>query len=242
MNRIKIAQTDFGNFMGYEKDLLFQRLLTNKAHDPEVGSYIKENVKPEDVCIDIGANIGAISVSLSKHCKYLYSIEPQANIYKALCGNLFLNQCDNVTPLNIAAYSDNKSFSIASAENLDGWVGDIHEGYDKVTSFGSVSLEEKEGGDIEGRRLDEIIKEKIAFIKVDAEGGDLDALMGCQKIIEDSSPSIIFEFHPECSKKCYNRSWKDYSEFFEKNNYEIKELSNRDFLAKPKTLVVIDAR
>jgi len=234
MNTIKIAQTNFGDFMGYEKDILFQSLLKNEFHDPEVGLYIQENVKSEDVCIDIGANIGTMSVFLSRHCQSLYSIEPQANIYKALCGNLFLNQCNNVTPLNIAAYSDNKLFSIASKENLDGWVGDIHEGYDKVISFGSVSLEEKEDGNIEGKRLDEIIKEKIAFIKVDAEGGDLDALMGCQKIIENSYPDIIFEFHRECSKKCYNRSWHDYCQFFEKNNYDINQISERDFLAKPK--------
>jgi FkbM family methyltransferase len=234
MININLAKTDFGNFMGYEHDVLFQSLVENKFHDPEVGAFIKENIKPQDTCVDIGANIGTMSVFLSRHCNKLYSIEPQSNIYLALCGNLFINQCNNVTPMNIAAFSENKSFSIASKEKLDGWVGDIHEGYDKVKSFGSVSLEEKKDGDIKGKRLDEIIKEKVDFIKVDAEGGDLDALMGCQKIIENYSPHIIFEFHESCSKKCYNRSWDDYCVFFKENNYNMTEISERDFLAQPK--------
>ena len=230
---IKIIKTSFGNFMGYEHDALFKSLIENKFHDPEIGLFIEKNIKPEDVCIDIGANIGTMSVFLSKHCKFVYSIEPQLNIYLALCGNLFINECNNVKPLNIAAYSENKTLSIASKEKLDGWVGDIHEGLDKVKSFGSVSLEEKETGDIKGKKLEDIIKEKINFIKVDAEGGDLDALIGCKKIIENDNPRIIFEFHKSCSKKCYNRTWEDYCKFFKQINYKMTQISERDFLAEP---------
>tara|TARA_R110002020_G_scaffold292709_2_gene508095 strand:- start:1904 stop:2623 length:720 start_codon:yes stop_codon:yes gene_type:complete len=227
----KMVETNYGTYLGYSNDLAFQQLSKNQFEDAEVESYIRKTIKPEDICIDIGANIGRISVCLSERCKKLYSIEPQLNIYLALCGNLFLNSCFNVTPLNIAAFSSNGNFSIAPQEKLDGWVGDYYGGDDKVTSWGSISLELTPNGTIKGRKLDEIINDPIDFIKVDAEGGDLDALMGCQNIINKNKPKIIFEFHSQLSKTCYNRSWEDYLAFFKKNNYKIKQISESDFLA-----------
>lgn len=228
---INIAETKFGTFLGYSNDYLFNEISKGNFHDSDVELFIQKNIKKSDICIDIGANIGSISVFLSKRCNKLYSIEPQKNIYLALCGNLFINQCLNVIPLQIAAYSANKKFSIARKEKLDEWVGDIEKGIESVKSFGSVSFEENESGDVQGIRLDDIINEKIDFIKVDAEGGDLDALIGCSRIIKESKPKIIFEYHPQCSQKCYNKQWIDYENFFNQINYQYEKISESNFLA-----------
>jgi len=228
---IKIAKTHFGNFLGYSQDYLFQQIERNEFHDPDIGEFIQKNITKNHNCIDIGANIGAITVFLSKHCGKLYAIEPQNNIYLALCGNLFINECYNVVPLNIAAYRDNKKFSIASKERLDEWVGDIDKGIEGIKSFGSISVEENESGNIDGRKLDDIVTEKIDFIKCDAEGGDLDALMGCERIIKENSPKIIFEFHPQCTKKCYGRTWQDYENFFTAIKYKLERISDSNYLA-----------
>lgn len=229
---IDIAKTNFGSFLGYSNDHLFNEIKKGNFHDPDVAEFIQKNIEKEHNCIDIGANIGTISVFLSKFCNKLYSIEPQHNIFLALCGNLFINQCLNVVPLQVAAYSENKKFSIASKEKLDDWVGDVHSGIENVKSFGSISLEVNESGNIQGVKLDDIIHEKIDFIKVDAEGGDLDALMGCRNIIEKDAPDIIFEYHPQCSQKCYNRSWKDYVNFFNEIKYNHIQISNSNYLAR----------
>jgi len=228
---INIAKTNFGTFLGYANDHLFNEISKNKFHDPDVAVFIQENIRKEHNCIDIGANIGTITVFLSKFCNKLYAIEPQQNIFLALCGNLFLNQALNVIPLQIAAYSENKKFSIASKEKLDDWVGDIDKGIEGIRSFGSISVETNENGNIEGRKLDDIISDKIDFIKVDAEGGDLDALIGCRKIIEKNNPKIIFEFHPQCTKKCYNRTWEDYKLFFNEIGYNYTQISESNYLA-----------
>jgi len=228
---IKLAKTSFGNFLGYSNDYLFQQLERNEFHDPDVGKFIQENIKKGDNCIDIGANIGAITIPLSKFCNKLYSIEPQDNIYLALCGNLFINESYNVIPLKLAAYSENTKFSIAAKERLDEWVGDIDNGFDNVKSFGSISVEKNENGEMEGRKLDDIIQDKIDFIKCDAEGGDLDALMGCERIIKENNPKIIFEFHPQCTKKCYNRTWQDYEDFFNRIKYKLERISDSNYLA-----------
>lgn len=228
---IKLAKTSFGIFLGYSNDYLFQQIERNEFHDPDIGDFIQKNINKNHICIDIGANIGAISVPLSKYCKKLYSIEPQSNIFLALCGNFFINECYNTIPLNIAAFSENTKFSIASKEKLDEWVGDLEHGFDNVKSFGSISVEKNKDGEMEGKKLDDIITDKIDFIKVDAEGGDLDALIGCSRIIKENNPKIIFEFHPQCSKKCYNRIWSDYEEFFKSIHYKLERISDSNYLA-----------
>ena len=228
---IDIANTKFGSFLGYSNDYLFQQIKRGEFHDPDVGDFINKNITKDNICIDIGANIGAISVFLSKKCKKLYCIEPQHNIFLALCGNLFINECYNTVPLEFAAYSKNSTFSIASKEKLDDWVGDIDKGYENVKSFGSVSVEENNLGNIIGKKLDDIVTDKIDFIKCDAEGGDLDALIGCERIIKEHSPKIIFEFHLQCTKKCYNRTWNDYEDFFNNIKYKLEKISDSNYLA-----------
>lgn len=231
---IKLAKTSYGNFLGYSNDYLFQILENEQFHDLEIIEFIKNNIKTDSICIDIGANIGAISVPLSKTCKKVYAIEPQDNIFLALCGNLFINECYNVEPLKIAAYSKNAKFSIAPKEKLDGWVGDLENGFDKVGSFGSISIIENDCGLINGNKLDDLIKDKIDFIKVDAEGGDLDALIGCQKIIKENYPKIIFEFNERSSLLCYGKTWENYKDFFVSIEYKIEKLSDSNFLAVKK--------
>lgn len=55
------------------------------------------NIKETDVCVDIGANIGAITVPLAKKAKWVYAIEPlYADLLRA---NLELNCLSNVTVL-----------------------------------------------------------------------------------------------------------------------------------------------
>jgi FkbM family methyltransferase len=231
---IEIIKTNLGYFSGYSNDVLFDNLKKGNGHEKNILNFIEKNITSNDICVEVGANIGAISVLLSKRCKKLYCFEPQHNIYLALCGNLFLNECYNVFPIEAAAYYKNSNFSIASKEKLDCWVGDYDKGYDFVKSFGSISIEEKQDGDIIGKKIDDIVKEKIKFIKCDAEGGDLSALMGAQETINNSKPIIIFEFHKDNSWKCYKQTWDDYANFFNKINYQLMQIDESNILAIPK--------
>jgi FkbM family methyltransferase len=230
---IEIIKSNVGYFCGYSNDVLFNDLKNGKTHEKNIIDFIKDNIKSEDTCIEVGSHIGSVAITLSKYCKKLYCFEPQHNIYLALCGNLFLNECYNVKPINAAAYHKNAKFSIASKDKRDGWVGDYEKGFHFVKSFGSISIEEKEDGDMIGKKIDDIVTERISFIKTDAEGGDLCALMGAEKTINSSKPSIIFEFHKDNSLKCYNQTWNDYLSFFNKINYNLIKMDESNFIGLP---------
>lgn len=229
---IELIKTNVGNFYGYSNDYLFSELKKGNIVENNIIDFIQNNLNKDSVCIEIGANIGCVSITLSKNCKKLYCLEPQNNIYLALCANLFINECYNAEPIKAAAFYKKTQFSFAPKQKQDPFVGNYESGFDSTNSFGSISLQEDLNGDIKAIKIDDLIEEKVHFIKSDAEGGDLSALMGCEKIIKTSKPIIIFEFHSKLSQECYNQSWGDYIEFFNRMNYNVSKFDEANFIAK----------
>jgi len=52
------------------------------------------NIRPDDIVLDIGANIGAITIPLAKVAKYVHAVEPL--FMKELRRNIYLNELENV--------------------------------------------------------------------------------------------------------------------------------------------------
>ena len=189
--------------------------------EEDTSKVINDFIKKGMVVLDIGANTGCHTLRLSKlvgNEGKVYSFEPQHDIFMCLCGNLFMNQCFNVFPFEYAAYSRNTKFS----------VGDLN----TIGNLASTAFIPDKNGNIAAVMIDDIITEKIDFIKCDAQGGDLDALIGCQNIIDKFKPKIIFEREPDMTKKYYNRDWNDYILFFKSKQYEIEEIVESNFLAQ----------
>jgi len=73
-------------------------------------------VKPGDTVVDIGANIGAITIPLAKKAKKVYAVEP---LFDAeLAANVRLNGLDNVCVLSvgIGGKACNKEFEFSTAK------------------------------------------------------------------------------------------------------------------------------
>lgn len=164
-------------------------------------------------------------------CKKVYSIEPQPFVFMQLCCNLFLNQCFNVTPLNYGILD--KTCRLDFAEYQDNSVKSISD-YTKTRNCAAVSLEEKEDGKIQGEKLDNLINERVDFIKYDLGGADISAILGSERLIREYRPATIFEYQEEASKKCYGKSMVDLEIFAKKINYEIVRIGKSgDYLMIP---------
>ena len=225
-----ITTSDGTKFAGYSQDYLFQ-IIKNGDNFPDkyVKDVIDKYVTKDSICIDVGANLGYISVYLAKKCKYLYSFEPQKNVYFQLCANLFLNECYNVTTYNKAVYSYNKNFDFASFQS--GWVGTKEiTNVDKVTSFGAISLTPSETGKIKAVTLDETFSEKIDFIKIDAQGADIDVIFGADNLISRDKPVIVFEYEEDLSLMNYNRTLSDLNYFLKRHSYKMIEIHHHNYL------------
>jgi FkbM family methyltransferase len=223
-------------FLGFQQDHLFQEMQRGEGFiDTYLIPEMERYVKKDSICIDVGANLGYVSIYLSKKCKYLYALEPQPIVYLQLCGNLFLNECWNVKALELAAHSIDCNLDFAKYQS--GWVGtDKFDDYHKIGSIGSISLSQNENGKMKAVRLDSIISEKIDFIKIDAQGADIDIVFGCEKIIQNSRPAIVFEYEPDLSINNYSRKLDDpdFVEFLKKYNYEMVCLFGDNYVLEPK--------
>jgi FkbM family methyltransferase len=60
----------------------------NQIHEILVDRYYEPKYEKNDICIDVGANIGMASLYLKNFCKRVYSIEPSPKIYAALVENV----------------------------------------------------------------------------------------------------------------------------------------------------------
>lgn len=85
------------------------------AQEIAVGDYGIERMvlNPDDIVIDIGANIGMFSVFVAKlqPLARIYAFEPVVSNYLRLCSNLTANRIKNVWPFNFGIFPE-PSFEI----------------------------------------------------------------------------------------------------------------------------------
>lgn len=124
-----------------------------------------EGVRPTDTVVDIGANIGAITIPLAKVAQYVVAVEPL--FFDELVANRNLNELKNVFVLKAGLGNHAKSAHIGFSSKE----GDV-----PLMSF--LEIKKTAGG-------------RIDFLKVDCEGYEWDLEPEWVKGIRE----LRFEFH-----------------------------------------------
>ena len=165
--------------------------LDKKAIWEEMEStFVVNNLKPGDVFVDVGANIGYFSMlaALQKAGK-VFAIEPIPKTYAMLNMNIDHNRFTSVIePVNIALGSQEHTArftcSLGPKNHVEYDVDDIHHDVPtidvKVTTLDHLLADRKE---IKG----------VDFVKVDIEGAEYSFLLGAEKTIKAFKPIIMME-------------------------------------------------
>ncbi len=138
-------------------------------------NFLRNYLKPGDVVIDVGANIGfhtlISSVTVGEQGK-VYSIEAHPKTYKALCGNVKFNGFNNV-----------KTYHLAIGEKQ----GHITFSDKRQDDRNSV-ISDSEGIRVEMNQLDnmDIGESSIALLKVDVEGYEKFVFEGADRLLENT--------------------------------------------------------
>ena len=168
---------------------LAQELFVQGSYEKELVDYLVNHLPVDGVFLDVGANIGAISVFLAyqRPDVTVYAFEASANIIRYLKENISINKLDNIRFVHNAVYSE---------DGLDLYF------YSPSGKFGKGSLapvftDDKEH--VKTVRLDTFCQEKAispAYIKIDVEGFEYFVIDGMGDYINGSHvmPVIIFEF------------------------------------------------
>lgn len=205
-----LANKKFGNekYVSYvnikDKIFAFQDLLisnTVKIVAEEINStsqFDNINFKKGDIVVDIGGNIGMVSIFLAKTYPFLkiYAFEPVRENYENFLENIKLNNIPEgtITVENKAVTKDGRKVSMCINENNSGGsaVSDIQT--DKAGYvYRPTSM------DIESITLDEIytkykIKE-LKLLKIDCEGAEYEILGNTKESILENIKYLRGEFH-----------------------------------------------
>lgn len=158
--------------------------------EPEFMDIIVDSVDAGMTVLDLGANIGYVSLHVCKQIGangFLYAIEPEPNNFKVLKKNIADNNFSERVSLDSLAFSDSNSsvkMYISSHSNMNSIVGS-GDNYIEVPS----------------RTLDSYFQDKNRlpnFIKMDIEGAEVEVLSGLDSLIDNvKTIRILMEVHPD---------------------------------------------
>lgn len=188
---------------------------------------LDNRIKGSNICIDIAANIGIISIWMPKNSSQVYSLEPENNNRIRFCENIKVNNISNIEIIPLAV------------SNRVGW-GELNifesYGHHSLGRVNTTKFVRKER--VEITTLDNFCKERnidfIDCLKIDVEGFELEVLDGTMELIQNNRIKFIIL---EISKFLFTKFKKNTNEIFHilsSNNYTIYNLKheklNRDYL------------
>ena len=135
MTATRTAQGKHGVFTYHSEDRFLGASLRiyGEYSEGEVDMY-DAFLKPTDVAIEVGANIGALTIPLARRCKKVFTYEPQPESYDLLCRNLFCNGVTNVDAFPYAIGSTNTVVQIPSIAEIDLNYGRVEVGAGSCTA------------------------------------------------------------------------------------------------------------
>jgi FkbM family methyltransferase len=187
MNKLKKCR--YGDMVYQPNDLYIGRSfeLYGEFSEAEV-TLFRALVRPGDVVVDVGANIGAHTVALARLVGpggRVIAFEPQRLAYYCLCANVALNNLHHVVCCQAAAGASERPLVVPDLDP------------DREQNFGGLEL----GGSAAGRpgqtvpmrRIDGLGLSACRFIKIDVEGMEREVLAGAAETIRRCRPLLYVE-------------------------------------------------
>lgn len=196
-------------------------LYVNGIYEEALVNFMIDIIPTNGYVLDIGANIGAISLPVCKKRADIFMIcmEASLGVYDYLQWNKEKNELKNCILINRA---------ITDKDN------EIVEFYSPVEWFGKGSLSSvftEESEKVETATLDTILDNykvnKIDFIKIDIEGYEYYAFKGGAKLLcREDAPDIVFEFVDWAENYAKNLKAGDAQAILIQYGYKLYILSN----------------
>lgn len=156
------------------------------VHEIFDGAYSKLNLRPEDVVVDFGLNIGMFTLyALNKGVSKIYSFEPDPDNFTVATSNLILN---NIEP---SRYTLNNFAVVGNDDDIR------YFSVNQKKNKGAHSLIHKRGRNtitVNCININKVLNEcKPSVVKMDIEGGEYECLPAIESY--DGIRELILEFH-----------------------------------------------
>ena len=217
----KLIEARHGTILYNKNDIYIGKSIEKYGEFSYLEAKIFEQIcKDGDVVIEVGANIGAHTLYLSKLVGngFVFAFEPQRLVFQNLCANLALNSISNVFAYQEAVSNENGTILIPECD------------FTKTNNFGGINIENtKRGTLVHKQKLDNFINKinSLKFLKIDVEGMEIGVINGAIELIKKFKPIIYVENdRVEYSKNLIELLWSlDYKlywhlpKLYNENNY-----------------------
>jgi len=173
---------------------LYDYLTRYGSYEGEVASILSKLITRETTFIDVGANMGYFTVMCSRLSREVYAFEPVPAEFERLSKNIALNNLRNVRAFQCAVSKEPARLRLYESKISDGHDSTIRR------------FEHHKSILVDAVTLDETIEPptRKIVLKVDAEGSEMDVLLGATGLIRSGRVSeIVLEWargiYPEVS-------------------------------------------
>ncbi len=168
---------------------LVERIAWTGSYEPELQHYIRSNLTPGAVALDIGANVGAVSLGLAKQAGpggRIHAFEPAPPNRERLEANLALNT-------GLARSVEVHPFALGDTSGTLYW-------HEEPGNPGNGWLRHSGDVPVPVRTLDDVVPDlgidRLDFIKIDVEGMEEPVLRGAARTLRRWKPALYFETLP----------------------------------------------
>ena len=164
-------------------------IVATRDYEPHVRRFLKESLRPGQVVIDVGANVGCLSFQAAQlvgEQGRVIAVEPNPDNVQLLYAGILLNNWTQVQVVPCAAWDAPGIMSLKGGASNTYLVpaAPLDEGHAYTQLV----------------RLDEVLAatERVDLIKIDVEGHEPRAIRGAHGLIEKHRPILLTEFNPRC--------------------------------------------
>jgi FkbM family methyltransferase len=174
------------------------------TYEPELQAALDDLIQPGMVAYDVGANIGYMSLIMARRVGpegKVYAFEALPENLERMRANLALNDLGkNVVVIPAAVVESERPVRFLVGPSGETGKADGSAGREGMAYAGAL--------DVEGLSLDAFVFERgnpaPQVVKMDIEGGEVLALPGMGRVLEQARPLMLLELHgPEAARAAW---------------------------------------
>ena len=160
-----------------------------RQYEEPVRQAVRDQLRPGDVCLDVGANIGVMTFLASSIVGadgVVVAVEANPENVQVLYRTIHMTGASNVMVLPVAASDRRHVFSLKGRSN---------------THLVAARAADSGGGHfVQSVQLDDLLAwlPRLDLVKMDIEGHEPPALRGLSRLLVKHRPGLVVEFNPEC--------------------------------------------
>jgi FkbM family methyltransferase len=172
----------------------YQRARSLLSKEPDMINWLRKHLRPSDVFLDIGANIGTFSIYAAKHLSpagHVYACEPHLPTTVQLLQNVVANGLEErVSVISVAASGEDRFVPFRYKRWRQGASGS------QLGVEGSPAMERHVGTELKcGMMVDTMIAQGAIrapdLIKIDTDGIEVQILSGMTQLLRSKKPRSV---------------------------------------------------